>query len=434
MVENNPKIESFYRLNLLVWLGLETVASKSAEDALKLLEKSSQDIKLIIVRSSIKKNPTAASLVKGLSSLGLSIPVIVVGPGSNFGEIAAHVTNSLQLKILIQAAAKALNITAKDMSEKPVPDFYPIPIDYFRSLKRSVCNVFIKNGEKFELRFAKYKDFETQAIELLIQAQTRQLFIDKFDRLEFVNNLTSELMSTLESEELSEDEGLSAADKSVELLSKKLVNMGITEETIQLANKNIATMVKHTKTHPKLGKLLDKLLSNKTSYLYRHTQILTYIGLHIVKNIDWGNAEQEEKISFISFFHDIVLETDTQAMIKSTAELKKAELTSAERQLVEKHAQMAAELAAKFPHAPMGADQIIRQHHGTLNGIGFSEHYGNNVSPVAVVFIIAEEFTRLVMASDTRPLDKATLIRELKSEFTTSRFQKVIDLLQTITV
>ena len=113
-------------------------------------------------------------------------------------------------------------------------------------------------------------------------------------------------------------------------------------------------------------------------------------------------------------------------------ELKKAKFEPAVKALVEKHAQMAAEFVQKFPHAPMGADQIIRQHHGTLNGIGFSEHYGNNVSPMAVVFIVAEEFTRIILNNEHGPFDRAAFIRELKEEFPTSRFQKVISTLESL--
>src|SRR5690606_13376992 len=113
----------------------------------------------------------------------------------------------------------------------------------------------------------------------------------------------------------------------------------------------------------------DLMINNKSGYLFKHTQILTYVCLHIIKNIDWGSPEQEEKICFISLFHDIVLENDEMAQIHSTQELRSAKLNTQERMLVERHAQMSAELVAKFPHSPMGADQIIRQHHGMLNGI-----------------------------------------------------------------
>ena len=434
LVENNPKIESFYMLNLMTWLGLETVVSKKAESAVKLLEDASTEFQLIIVRSVIQKEETAKIILEYLASKNLKTPVIVIGPGKEFPGSFGHVPNSLQLKALIPVAARALGITAKDMSEKPVPDFFPIGIEFFKSLKRSVCPVFAKENDQYLLKFEKLKDFDPNAIETLVKNGTRFLYVNKLDRLEFVNNLTSELMSILEEPELSKDEQISAADKSIELLSRKLLNFGINDETILLANKNIQSMKKNARSYPKLSKLMDRLLSNKTSYLYKHTQILTYICLHIVKNIDWGNAEQEDKISFIAFFHDIVLENDNQAKIKSNLELKKAEFSTSERQLVERHAQLAAEFVQKFPHAPMGSDQIIRQHHGTLNGIGFSDHYGNNVSPVAIVFIIAEEFTRLIMDNENSPLDKENLMQHLKGEFPTSRFQKIIEKLETITM
>lgn len=438
LVENNPMIESFYMLNLSTWLGLDIVPKKKAEFAIKLLESDAVDtIKLIIVRAVIDKEESAKMLVEYLAKRGLKIPVVEIGPGKEVPGCFAHVPNSLQLKILIQSCARALNITAKDMSAKVVPDFFPIPIVYFKVIKRSICPVYsqnVDNPKQFDQRLNKLQEFDETMITSMIQEGVTHLYVNKLDRLEFVNYVTSELMTLLEGKDLSPDEALSAADKSMELLSRKLLTIGVTEETVKLAKSQMSVMRQNVKSNPKLAKLLERMLSNKTSYLFKHTQILTYICLHIIKNIDWGNPEQEEKVSFIAFFHDIVLENDKQAQIKSTLELKKAEFETAERSLVERHAQMAAEFVSKFPHAPMGSDQIIRQHHGTLNGVGFSEHYGNNVSPVAVVFIVAEEFTRIILKREHGPFDRADMIRELKEEFPTSRFQKVIEILNSITI
>jgi response regulator RpfG family c-di-GMP phosphodiesterase len=436
LVENNTRIESVYMLNLSTWLGLEIVPKKKAEFAIKYLETDPSNIKLIIVRAVIDKEESAKMIVEFLEKAGLNIPVIEIGPGKPVAGCVAHVPNSLQLKVLIQSAAKALNITAKDMSAKVVPDYFPIPITYFKVIKRSICDVYATNHENdkiYDLRINKLTDFSEQDISSMIQEGVGLLYINKLDRLEFVNNVTAELMNLLSSTEISPDEEMTVADKGLELLSKKLLAIGVNEETIKLARKNIDVMRKNVKSSPKMAKLIERLLYNRTSYVFKHTQILTYVCLHIIKNIDWGNAEQEDKISFIAFFHDIALETDKQAQIKSTLELKKAEFETAEKTLVERHAQIAAELAGKFPHAPMGADQIIRQHHGTLNGLGFSEHYGNNVSPVAVVFIVAEEYTRIILKNEAGPFDRAEMLRELKEEFPTSRFQKVIDILQSIT-
>ncbi len=436
LVENNAHIESFYVLNLYTWLGLEIIAKKKAEFAIAELEANASKIKLIIVRCKIDKENSAQIIMSYLKEKSLSIPVIEIGPGQETPGCFARTANSLQIKALIQSAAKALNITAKDMSTKVVPDFFPIPIIYFRVLKRSVCDVYSQDfddPQKFNLRLNKLTEFDEKTINTFIQEGCANLYINKLDRLDFVHNVTSELMALLEGQQLSPDEAITAGDKNLELLSRKLLTIGVNEETIQLANKSMATMRKTVKSNPKLSKLMERLLANKASYLFTHTQVLTYIGLHIIKHIDWGNDEQADKICFVAFFHDIVLEKDEEGMIKSNVELNKGHLSLAQKALVEKHAQIAAEFVSKFPHAPMGADQIIRQHHGTLNGFGFSEHHGNNVSPISVVFIIAEEFTRILLKYQDRSLNLAEMIKELRDEFPNSRFKKVIDLLQSVT-
>jgi HD-GYP domain-containing protein (c-di-GMP phosphodiesterase class II) len=435
LVENNPRIESFYMLNLTTWLGLETMSKKKAEFAVKFLEENPGQVNLIIVRSRIEKEASAKLIIEYLKIKGLNTPVIVIGPG-DFGAVP-HVANSLDLKLLIKSAASALNITAKDMSAKVVPDFFPIPILYFNVIKRSVVKVFsqdIDSPGKYTPRLEKDKEIDTKVIQSMVQEGLTHLYVDKMDRLAFVSNVTSELISMLEQENLSEDEQLSATDKGLELLSRKLLTIGLTEETIALSKKNMASIRENVKKNPKMSKLLERLLANKSSYLFKHTQILTYVSLHIIHNIDWGNEEQEEKISFICFFHDIALENDIHCQIKTTNELRAANLTAEQKSLVEKHAQLAAEFVQKFPHAPMGTDQIIRQHHGQLNGMGFSDHYGANVSPMSIVFIVAEEFTRIIMKRENGPFNRDEMMKELKSEFPTSRFAKVVEKLQTLTI
>lgn len=432
LVENNPKIESFYKLNLFTWLGLETITQKNGEKAIKYLGTQSSQINLVIVRYSIEKELSATLVADFLKEQGLNIPMIVIGPG----EVpnVTCVSNSLDLKLLIKTAASALNITAKDMSGKAVPDFFPIPLVYFESIKRSVCPVYSQNtdAKSYQLKIESLKDFESDFISTQKKMGVDFLYVDKMDRLAFVSNVTSELISSLQIEDLSEDENVSAQDMSLDLLSKKLKTLGINEETVALAKKNIAALTLNAKKSNKLSKLLDRLLNNKASYLYKHTQILTYVCFHIIHNIDWGSPDQEEKISFIAFFHDIALENDIQCQVSTNLELKHAKLTKEDQELVEKHAQIAAEYITKFPHAPMGADQIIRQHHGQLHGVGFTDHYGSNISPLAMVFIVAEAFTKIIMNKKTAELGRDEIMAELKREFTTNRFLKIVEKLETL--
>ena len=435
LVENNLKIESFYKLNLTTWLGLETVVQGQAESAIQYLEVHHEQVQLIIVRYKIQKELTAKILIDFMKEKGINIPFIIIGPGE-VPDVPC-VANSLDLKLLIKMAASALNITAKEMSSKVVPEYFPIPTHYFQSIMRSVCPVYFKDvveTQTYHLKIGKLIDFDADFKASLLLEGANYLYVDKMDRLDFVNNVTSELMSGLQVEEVSEDEMITAVDSSIELLSKKLLTIGIKAETIAMAQKNIAIITANAKRSTKLSKLLDRLLSNKTSYLYKHTQILTYVGLHIIHNIEWGNTDQEEKICFIAFFHDIALETDEQCKISSNSELKQSNLSEEKKLQVEKHAQLAAEYVAKYPHAPMGSDQIIRQHHGQLHGLGFTDQYGASISPMAMVFIVAEEFTRLIMEQDSLILDREAMLEQMKKTFTTNRFQKIVQKLETITL
>lgn len=431
LVENNPKIESFYSLNLNTWLGLETASKDSSESAIKFLTEH-PETRLIIVRAKIGKDQAAKTLLEFRAKNNLKIPIIILGGGKEFaGEL--QVANSLDLRPVIKMSASALGITAKEMSTKVVPDFYPIPLSVFTTLKKTLTNVFQQVGGHFEILFEKNSAISQDFIFKITRSGVHTVYVDKLDRLEFVNNASLELLASLEVEKLDPDEQITVIDKGVELLAGKLISIGVTQETITLANRNMGLIRDQVRKYPNLSHLVVRLQENKSSYLYLHTQILTYVSVHIIKNIDWGTQEQEDKISFIAFFHDILLENDEQAVIKSNTQLKLSKLPPEKKLLVEKHAQMAGEIVSKFPHAPMSADQIIRQHHGQLNGLGFSEHYGANISPIAIVFIVAEEFTRIILKRELGPFNRNDMLRELKAEFPTMRFNKILDLLTNIT-
>ena len=81
----------------------------------------------------------------------------------------------------------------------------------------------------------------------------------------------------------------------------------------------------------------------------------------------------------------------------------------------------------------MGADAIIRQHHGIPHGIGFSEHYSGNLSPMSIVFILAEDFTDEILKT-TPHFNVQAKIKKMREKYPTQRFKKIIDILETITL
>lgn len=427
LVESNPRIIDIYLLNLSTYVGLDIMVVSTVNDALQVLDK--QPFKLIISRASLEQKNLAELIAEKMGQLQLSIPLFVIGHGV-YPKLATGVLGgSLDLKGVVKGAAQALGITAQQMAQKKVDDFFPIHSRYIQQINLPPTDLFEKSAEG---QFHVIAPADQKLDHSLLPKDTF-FYVPKLERLQIVNLVTSELISQLDDKDLNPDEVIQAGASNMELLSKKLMSIGITEETIQLAKKSMGSLAQNVKKNKELGKLLKRMLSNQAGYLFRHTQVVTYVSMHLVKNIDWGTPEQEEKINFICFFHDIALENDIQAKIKNKEELRKSTLDTREKNLVDKHAQLAAELVHKYPHAPMGADQIIRQHHGMLNGIGFSANFGANLSPMAIVFVVAEEYTRIIIERENGPYDAKEMVKHLKATFPTSRFQKMIEIVEKIT-
>lgn len=430
IVEDSLELQRFYGLNFTVWVGSQVMFAKGPAEAIDILNKN--EINLVVARLKNSDNsPCSELLYNEIKNKNLKTKLINVGLKKLNDEVF-NLPSALDIQPLMKASAKALNVTPKDMVQLSLPEYFGFDIEYFSYLPRSVTDVYAKKGEDYELLILALKDYPKEFIEK-IKLDHPKLYVKKEERLRFVTNVTQELAVQIPEESLNKDELLSHSEMSQNLISDKLKQFGITKETVELSKRNIKNMVESCRRFPTLGNLVQRLLRNRSSYLYKHCQLLMYVCSHLMDHIDWGNEDQKKKINFVCFFHDIVLATDEQAMIYTDQDLKKSDLTDKEKDIVNRHAQLAAEIVHKYPHAPMGSDVIIRQHHGVTHGIGFAESFTANLSPMTIVFILAENFVDSLIREDGQ-FDMSAKIREMRERFSTQRFQKIIDILEGLSV
>lgn len=437
LVENNLELESFLSLNLLTWVGSDQRNAKSAKFAIEILESDHKDIDLIICKSNIITERTSEAIYKYVKDKKLNIPIIIIGKLSfDITENVFNFSSALDIQPIIRAAGKALKVTAQEMAKLSVPEYFPVPIQFFKYLTTPISSIYIQDFDDTNLYNIFIKEFDyipPNSLKDLASQGTSELFVKKNDRLKFVNNITQEIVSKLAYKDLNDDEKINALEMSQALLQEKISRIGITNETIELAQKNLKEMSLTAKNSSSLKRLLKRLMKNKAGYLFKHSQLLMFVTTHLMNNLDWGNEEQVNKMQFISFFHDIALENDEQAKIHSEAELKVSDLAENKKELVRKHAQIGATVIASYPKAPMGSEMIIKQHHGITHGIGFSETYGANLSPLTIVFILSEDFVDTIIKSG-KEFDVPTKISNMREKYPTQRFQKIINTLETIAI
>ena len=434
IVESQQQFEDFFMINLHTWIGAQTTMAKNTQMALEKLNEPNE-IDLILCRKNMKGEKVLELIKSFLESKGSNIPIICIG-ATESDTATTPIESALDIKAIIQASAKALNVTAKDMVEMVLPEYFPVAIQHFHLIDEPICNVYRQEEEdenQYKLYLPKFTQIPPAALKNYIAEGHTHLYIKKDQRLNFVNNINQEIASKLELKTLNQDEQISAVEMSQSLLQEKIARLGVTDETIELAQRNLKYMVQSSKKVSTLKGLLKRLLKNKAGYHFKHSQILMSVATHLMDQLDWGNEEQREKLQFIGFFHDISLQNSAQAQIHSDQELKESNLSPAEKELVKKHAQMSATIAAQYPNTPIGVEQIIKQHHGTTNGIGFSEHYSQNISPMAIVFILSEDFVDHLL-KNPKEFNHKLKIQQMRKRYETQRFQKIIDALESLVI
>ena len=229
------------------------------------------------------------------------------------------------------------------------------------------------------------------------------------------------------------EERIKTTAQGFQMVMEQARKIGIAESTMSLANECMESMKKIISGNKSLKTLLNNLLKNQGTFRYRHSLMINYVGAHIVKKMPWGSKEHQEKLSFVSFFHDIALSKDEYLDYRTDKKLKESSLSSKEKESINTHPLTAAKLLAQLKRIPFGTETIIKQHHGSPTGVGFNK-ISVNLSPLAIVFILAEECVHFIIGHDERgvDLDKERLIAHLQKKYNIPSFQKIIPTLKSL--
>ena len=147
-----------------------------------------------------------------------------------------------------------------------------------------------------------------------------------------------------------------------------------------------------------------------------------------------GGEGQTDKINFVLFFHDIYLAPIFLKYPQLKFEknlLSSPLLNEKEKDIVNNHARLAAELVVSYKRCPMGADILIKHHHGMKKGSGFATKYAEDLSPLTKVLLVAEAFVEYyieITDKKQRP-EMKLIIPKLIEEFETPSYIKIVQTL-----
>jgi hypothetical protein len=438
LVDNHEKTRHLYSVNLEVYTGASVVQVDSIEDAISYLEINNPQI--VITRSKIEQRNAGEKLHGVLKMKENTIPLIVVGESNLSIYEATTFKEPIELKALLRICAQTLGVTAGDMAGSDVQEYYPIPLYLLMSGIQLVCPIYKLNIKGEYKPFLKTDHHIHQEVLVMLKTDgIETIYINAIDRLKFVSSLTVQMTELLRNDNITIEEKLHSVERGHKIVRSMAKNMMIDSETVELAEASIDTMTSIVSQIKSLKSLLEMTLKNKMGFVYRHCLLTSFIGSHIIKNMEWGTRDQQIKICFVSFFHDISLQDESLIKIHTQNELEDANLSKKDKEMVDHHAIHSAEFLSKyFNSLPIGIDIIVKQHHGSRNGIGLS-NLSQNISPLAIIFIIAEEWALFAIKNEDadkedKKVERQKVIAYLRKKYNLPAFKKVITVLNKLSL
>ena len=446
VISDNEILNQLYVTNLEVYLSTEVKVVLSTESAQELIEKGSH-FDLIITMSMINGHDSAVMIYELLQKSQAKAKLLVIGSPSKEIPDIVLVPSSYHLQNLIRSCALILGVTAKAMASLELPEFFAIDTTFLARLREAPCSVYLqvkKSGEEISYAMiAKKGSNLSVAVKKFADEGIEKLYINSLDRLLVINKVSTTVVDFIKStDHLGIEEKSVAVQAGFEFVASEFCQTEAAAlEVMNIANACTKAMEEMSKEAPSLRGLLQILNSNKNGFIYSHSMLAAFIASHIIKKVSWGGEGHIEKINFVLFFHDIMLAPiyAKHPTLKYEEDLLFSEaLTDKEKEIVLNHARLSAELVITYRRAPLGADLLIKQHHGMTNGVGFAMEYKDDISPLSKIVLISEafveEFVKGKEADSHYQVDLKKMIGLLSERFKKNTYKKIIDTLETLSL
>jgi hypothetical protein len=438
LVEPNAQVGDLIAKNFEREFGAKVTSYKSGAEAIELVKKD-EYFDLFVVRNHSQETvdhpveAIAALFLNTIYDKSMTTPLIVIGEFEHTLKTYAMVSDRLRIEELNRLVLKALHLKKESFGHMKMPDYIAFSTKYFYLMTLCPCDVYIKlvkkSGDEYVKRLNFGESFTKDDLHKYEDLGLEDFYILKEERELFMNGLLTQSLKNLRTHQ-NIDEAVLKTNDSFVISSDLMKSLGVSSTCIAMVDQTVTQIRTQIMKSDKLGLLLKKLLDNQLSFSYRRSYLICLMTYTLLPRMEWGSVEQlpslMEKISMVAFFHDIYLLEDEKLLkIMDFETFKKAQLTPRERDAVMNHANKASLLAQSYPRLPQSVDIIIKQHHGVSNGVGFPEVLTSSISPMAVFFVVVEDFVTRVLEQGN--VDNfANIMAPMRERYQLPTYRKVL--------
>lgn len=309
-----------------------------------------------------------------------------------------------------------------------------IPIRYLNSIHKAPVNFYYKVQKEAFAHYVKIikKDDPISAafIEEKQEKGLKLLWVDKADKPKVIQLFNSIFLSILDQNNISR--AYLDRDSIHQDIFELLTAIGLNESDIKLAESAIKDL--QSNMSKGLVKSINKMFKLTGGFAYKKSYLTSMIICSLSKQVSWISASHVEALLLCAFFNDIYLTSTDMHLITSDYELNNAaSLPPKQITIVEKHAEMASEwidqLNKKQSCVPPEVIRLIKQHHGSNNGVGFKTEFDNNITKLSQLFIACEEFSDLLLKTTHNKPNIGAILTQIKEKYSSNTIHTLTDAL-----
>jgi response regulator RpfG family c-di-GMP phosphodiesterase len=274
------------------------------------------------------------------------------------------------------------------------PEYCKVSIDRFLRFNCIGCDVFINlSGDKFVKIINRDELFTRDIIDNYKDKGCEYMFIRGADFMIFSQTHTEEVKARLTRKNLTPEQRVDAQLDGLSMIHDEAVNLGISEETLEIADEVTQSNVALLKDYKPAIKMLEGMIESK-NFQYSHSLMSSYISMAIAMEMGLDSPSTLSKLSMAALMHDVMLENTTISKMHDLTPEKIDEWNWRTREQINAHCEQAAKLIDSMPSPLPDVKEIILSHHENASGTGYPRKLNSvEVTPLSCIFILAQQFT-----------------------------------------
>lgn len=308
-------------------------------------------------------------------------------------------------------------------------EYKRIHLEYLQYFKETPVEVSLLINNKYVKILNKGDQLTNELIEKYTDKKVKYVYISHLNQHSFIQKLTEKFNLSIKKSPDQEHQ-----NQVHETVFKLLVDFGLAPEVTQIAQKATEEILHQLDKIEGLQEILRDLYKKNASFRYKYnymTSVIAYSLLDDAHN-SWATEQHKQAIIFAAMFNDSLLDDDNLVKLRSDNDIEAQKISPREKELVLKHALLTAQQYQECEVMPAETAKIIIQHHGTLNGIGYSKELGGStpLHPLTYFFIVAEEFSLKILTDPSKKVNVPKIVQNIQSFYGNKKIDQVIAILK----